>query len=141
MCPVRHVTHVSGTTRYRCVRYEMSPMCRVGHRKHPDVARARADEGLRCILLKGMSDPADRTGNQEYAQSRARRQLQDNRHKAEREVDVGSSTDQLGNPAPDAECRLALASAARSLHRLKDVGRAGIAIGIERMAEARDALA
>src|SRR5262245_55493012 len=80
-----------------------------------------------------MSDPADCSADQEHAEPRPWGQLQYDRHEPQ-------PADQHGNLIPNAKCTPAWLLISRGLHRIEDMRRPRIAVGIKWVAEARDSL-
>ena len=105
-----------------------------------EIAGPRTDHQAALILLDRVCDPANRAADDEDCQRAVARQPQPKRRRGKREIDIGTASDQAqpgfrgfldegmgfgGNPSESCEER----------------GRARVALGIERLAEPRQALA
>ena len=107
--------------------------------RRADIARARADQPAVLQLFARMRDPADRARHRKQHQFMAGRQAQRMHQHGERIVDIDEFAGRFRDPLRNFVGQFALRARARQ--RFQQRLRAGIAVLVDAVAEARKALA
>ena len=105
-----------------------------------EIARPGADQNTALVLLDGMSDPTDRAAYDKEAEGATSRQPKPDGCGRQGKIDIGVTPDKA-QPGFGGGDRQPVEFGRRLRERRQDSGRAWIAIGIERLAKPRKALA